>query len=516
MNEDRRRRNLLLFSLPVIVLLCYGTASLHFSYTPDDTYIYLQFARNVDQGNGVAFNAGEPTYGITSPLWMLIIALGGRLGVDLYLAAKAIDLVLASLGLIALYLLAYEIIRDVGVALCATVAFSVNAWFLRWSGSGMETSLSVLLTLVTLLFCLRNEYVLAVVFAGLLTLTRPEGALLVGVIVADLCVNSFDGKRAIRMSLSLLITYALLLAPWLIYAFATFGTAIPNTALGKMGWSFSVGEIVSTFRDVLQTLLAADAVAISVFLAAGVWLFVYWRRKGADEPGPGRAVYLFRQSLGGVAWAVGLPLFYIASGTNVVSRYLLMATPLITIYAFSFLFELFSLSPWRSRANLAVMVLTGLIMLQNQLFYHRYVVPGVEAFEQGMETCLIPIGQWIGEHTPAASIVVTGDIGAIGFYSGRRICDTGGLVSPLFLPFIQRGVPPYEIIQRGLYRPLCPADYVVHRALIPEELKSEPDLIPLLTKPFPNMSLTDSRIVYYTLYRVRSSEPADTLSAGRQ
>src|ERR1051325_7986227 len=101
---------------------------------------------------------------------MFIIALGGKMGVDFYVAAKAIDLVFASLALMAVYLLAFEIIRDVGVALSATVAFSVNAWFLRWSGSGMETSLSVLLTLATLLFCLRNEYFLSVVFAGLLTL----------------------------------------------------------------------------------------------------------------------------------------------------------------------------------------------------------------------------------------------------------------------------------------------------------------------------------------------------------
>ncbi len=136
MNEERRLRSLLLFSLPVIVGLFYATAGLHFSYTPDDTYIYLQFARNVGAGHGVGFNPGEPTYGVTSPLWMLIIALGRKLGLDPYFGAKALDLVFASFALIALYLVAFEIIRDVGVALCAAVAFSVNAWFLRWSGAG--------------------------------------------------------------------------------------------------------------------------------------------------------------------------------------------------------------------------------------------------------------------------------------------------------------------------------------------------------------------------------------------
>src|SRR6266700_2484630 len=77
-------------------------------------------------------------------------------------------LIVASLSLILLYLLAYEVIRDIGVALCATVTFSVNAWLLRWAGSGMETSLAVLLVLAVFLFCLRNEYFLSIVFAALL------------------------------------------------------------------------------------------------------------------------------------------------------------------------------------------------------------------------------------------------------------------------------------------------------------------------------------------------------------
>ena len=515
MNEARRRRNLLLIGLPVIVLLFYGTASLHFPYTPDDTYIYLQFARNVAGGNGIAFNAGEPAYGFTSPLWMFIIALGGKMGVDLFLAAKAIDLVFASAALIVLYLLAYEILRDMSVALCATVAFSVNAWFLRWAGSGMETSLSVFLTLATLLFCLRNEYFLAVVLAGLLTLTRPEGGFIVAVIVADLSMNSFNKKRALKLGSSLLLIYAVLMAPWLLYALRTFGTVVPNTALAKVGWNFTIGDTVSTLRDLLQTFLAADGAALVAFLAAGALLSVRFRRPVAGETGPGRGPYLARQSLPGILWVAGLSLFYLASGTNVVSRYLLLATPLITVYAFSFLFEFLSITSWRRRAHLGVVVLTAVIMLQNQLFYHRYVVPGIEAFEEGMESCLIPIGRWIGERTPAASTVVTGDIGAMGFFSERRMCDAAGLVSPSFLPLIQRGVQPYEIIEKKLYRACCSPDYVVDRGLLPEALKADPELVPLFTKPFPNMSLTDSRTIYYTVYRVRKPGDSDTLSAVR-
>src|SRR5258708_25059562 len=132
---------MLVIALPVIVALFYFSASLHFGYTPDDTYIYLRFAKNLVQGNGISFNPGVPSYGFTSPLWLFIISLGGAMGVDVYMAAKAIDLVFASLALIVFYLLSFELIRDAAVSVCATVAFSVNAWLMRWAGTGMETSL---------------------------------------------------------------------------------------------------------------------------------------------------------------------------------------------------------------------------------------------------------------------------------------------------------------------------------------------------------------------------------------
>ncbi len=510
MIEQRWQRNLLVFTLPAIVLLFYATASLHFSYTPDDAYIYLQFAKNLVGGNGISFNAGEPVYGITSPLWLFIVSLGGRMGVDLYVAAKAIDLVLASLALIVFYFLAYEVIRDIGVALCATVAFSVNAWFLRWAGSGMETSLSVLLVLATILFCLRNEYFPAIVFSALLTLVRPEAALISGLILLDVYINSTSRARALKMILSLAIVYTVLVAPWLIYAYLTFGTIVPNTARGKVGWDFTGGEISSTMAAYVRTLVAADGSALLVLMIAGVVLIILLRRLPVDEKGSGRRLYLFRQSLIGIGLILSLSIFYIATSTNVVSRYLLLLTPFVTMYAFLFFFEAISLSRWQRYRYFGVLFLTTIVMLQNQFFYRRYVVPGIQAFEQGMELCLIPIGKWLSQNTPRESTVVTADIGAIGFYSDRRVCDAAGLASPALLPMIHPGQLPEDVIERKLFRACCSPDYLVHRSPIPEKLKGDPELVPLFTRPFAQTSLAETRTMFYTLYKVGRPAAADS------
>ena len=78
-----------------IVALFYVTVVFHYSYTPDDTYIYLQYAKNLANGNGFSFNANSPSYGITGPLWVLLIAGGVKAGLDPLIVAKTFDLLFA-------------------------------------------------------------------------------------------------------------------------------------------------------------------------------------------------------------------------------------------------------------------------------------------------------------------------------------------------------------------------------------------------------------------------------------
>jgi hypothetical protein len=503
LNDQNWSKRLLQFALPAIVLLFYFTASSHFSYTPDDTYIYLQFAKNFIHGNGISFNAGEPTYGITSPLWLFIISLGGKLGVDLYLAAKGIDLVFASLALIVFYLLAYEIIRDVAVALCVTVAFSLNVWFLRWAGTGMETSLSVFLLLATFLFCLRNEYMLSVVLAALLMSVRPETVLIIGFILVDIYINSVDRRHALKLVGALLLLFVVLLAPWFVYAYITFGTIIPNTALAKSGSMFNIDDIASTIADIVRTLTVSDGIMLIVFIASGILLIMKMRRailiEGQEQE---ERFFLFRQSLIGVGWIIVLPLFYIVTDVNVVSRYLLLMTPLVAIYAYSFFYRVVIKSRWKNFVYSAVFLVTALVMMQSQIVYRIYVVPSIKTFEQGMEQCIIPIGMWLKNNSPPESVVFVSDIGAIGYYSERKVCDGMGLISPAMLALVRRGYTAKKMMEEKIYESQCSADYVVYRSHESEGWQGSANMTPLFTKTFSQMGLSDTRLNFFTVYRV--------------
>ena len=497
---------LLIVALPIIVAVFYITAVAHFSYTPDDTYIYLQFAKNLTHGNGISFNAGTPTYGFTSPLWLFIVSLGGAMGIDLLMVAKVVDLVLASFALIVFYLIAHELIRDVAVAICATIAFSVNAWFMRWAGTGMETSLAVLLMLATMLFCFRNEYFVAIVMAALLSLVRPEAVMIVPIIVVDVYVNSFNKRRAMNLAGALVLVYAVILAPWLIYAYKTFGALLPNTAFAKAGFHPGMAQLSATGIDILKTVGATDGVAALVVLSSSIVLIL--RRNvlvGANGQEDAVRFFLFRQGLTGIGWVLLIIFFYLLADVNVVSRYLLIVTPVLIILAFSFLYYMVQYSPRKQYVYGLVFLLTALMMIQNQVMYRQVVTPGMAAFEQGMENCLVPIGKWLNQHAPKEAKVVTGDIGAIGYYSGREICDAAGIISPDARLLLRQGNTADDIIGKKLYGSLCAPDYVVHRAAEPERLKNDPDLEPLLSRPFIGLSLSDQRVVYYTLYQVKKA-----------
>lgn len=483
--------------LPLLVLAFYATASGHFGYTPDDTFIYLQFAKNLVHGNGIAFNAGEPTYGVTSPLWLFVIALGGWMGIDLAVAAKAIDLVIASGAVIVFYLAAYELIRDMVVAMLATVAFSLHVWLLRWAGSGMETSLSVLLILAAFLFCLRNEYLLSVIASAFLALVRPEAVLFVLFIGADIAVNSHDRKRGFQLMGKLAVVYAGILAPWLIYAYGTFGTIVPNTAQAKSRAGFSLEGLGKEIWNIGSIVAASDGVAVVCLIVAGALLWKSLRGGNEEE-----RFFHFRQGLVGLGWALALPVLYLVLNVTVVSRYALLITPFLSLLAFAFLFSLLMRSRLRRFALAGMFLFTGLVVLQSQIIYRGVVAPGVEAFEAGMNSSLVSIGYWLKEHAHPDDTVLCWDIGAVGYYSDRKICDAAGLVTPGMIPYVREGVDLREVAARKLYAPYCSVRYIVHRAEEPDALAGDSSLVPLFTRPFYRIGLLTMRQDYYTLYQV--------------
>lgn len=488
-------------SLPLIILIFYLNVVNHFNYTPDDSYIYAQFAKNIVNGSGFAFNAGEPTYGVTSPLWTLIISLSGIFGTDFVLTAKVIDVLFASLAVLVFFLFANQVLNNYIIALLATLAFSMNAWFIRWSATGMETSLAVLLLLLTFYYCYKNEYLISIFFVALLYLTRPETIILPGLIFIDIYLSSINKKLVFKKIVVSSFLFLIIVLPWFVYAKLNFGTFIPNTALAKAAFGLRIDDFLWTVTDLFKTLLVTESVTLFVVIA-GIFLMLYliFRRqnppnvkKAALEWLIGNFVPLF--------WLIGFILLYISTQANIISRYLLLIIPVLILYSYSFLISILEQFRKSKYFYTAVFALTIIIVLQNQVIFRNYVKPSINSFTDGMRDCFIPMGSWLKQNTSEDAVVFTPDIGAIGFYSDRKICDGAGLVSPEILEFIRQGFDYQNIMDQKLYRKVCDADYVIQRANKPDVLADD-NLRSIFFKTVYGLGLSNMETVYYTLYEV--------------
>jgi len=98
-NLLRRPTRAALWLLVPIGFFVWAVASL-WPHTIDDTYIYVLYAKNQVEGNGLVFNLGQRVDAMSNYLWVLVMALGGHLGAPILGWAKAVSAVLSTAQLV--------------------------------------------------------------------------------------------------------------------------------------------------------------------------------------------------------------------------------------------------------------------------------------------------------------------------------------------------------------------------------------------------------------------------------
>ena len=148
----------------------------------DDAFISFRYARNLAEGSGLVFNAGERVEGYTSFLWTCASAGAIRAGLDPEMVIPAMGIAASLLLLAALYCWSRELTLPPAWALVAPAMLAVNRSYAGWATGGLETRFFSLL-IVTLAWRLdverrrdaANPRPLSAILAGLACLTRPEG-----------------------------------------------------------------------------------------------------------------------------------------------------------------------------------------------------------------------------------------------------------------------------------------------------------------------------------------------------
>lgn len=384
----------------------------------DDAYIHLGFARSFAELRPMEYVLGEGAVtGNTSLLWPLLLVPA------FWLALPAEGLWWWGLGLATLCLggtlhylqTLWGRVTTPALALGFSLLYALNPYVLWSTFSGMETPLLTLAVVAALACSTHRGGPEARLWAGVLALTRPEGALLVGLLWLYGIWEDRSARLAVRTLPPVLLGG---IQPAINLAIT--GAMTPASLLAKANPRFTLVEDIAPGTYLVQTLLldvynGLLSGPFSMFLLPCAAL-------GLVQGAPDRARQLLAMGVFPVvvAWTVPLGWHHY--------RYLHPGLALLLPTAGWGLWQgVERLAPGQGRwvlggmVALAALDATGAARLSGG--------SGSDIRQQHFE-----MARWIDAETAPADRIAVNDCGVLGVASNRRIVDLEGIVTARALP----------------------------------------------------------------------------------
>ncbi|MFI5201299.1 MAG: hypothetical protein ACHQNE_02815 [Candidatus Kapaibacterium sp.] len=404
------------FAIAQRILLGAATSSdLHFLGVPlDDVYIHTRFAANLLHGFSYSFNPGQTLTADTSPLWVLLIAIGGIVTSHLELVALAFSV----LTYLAIGPGVYRAARDVfgiaeGNARIGGIAAVVSSR-LAWSGmSGMETALAALLMLLAVEEHTRSRAFECprwkeAVWLGLGILARPEFLFVAGVLILDwaiLAMRQGEDSQVRAWAKVPIFLFVSIASPAFLLPVITRDSLISHSSVVQ-GAAVSIVPNLRYLWFAIK-ILASNNVIIFVLLVAGIWLL---RRET-------KYYILFIISIGlPVAQAFVAPQFR-QSG-----RYFFPVIPL---------FIILGVASWEKMGRMGRIgrIVLMLLILSGIIETVRWAMISGESVRNINDQHLAVV-DWLRQNMQPSDTLAVDDVGAIGYFLDKPVIDLTGLMTP--------------------------------------------------------------------------------------
>ena len=450
----------------------------------DDSWIHLTFARNIARGWGFAYNQGEPVAGSTAPLWTLILAFFHSLtrnATVMVVTAKLLGAILLLVSAIFAFRIACRLTGNKWLGLAAGLAVATlgpMGWAMM---SGMEVTLSVALTLAGLYYYLRFRSgwrsALAWVLFGLAAWARPESLLLGALAAFDSLLRRFALRQRQSLWRGFGIWLAIVLA-WLGFNYSLSHTLFPLTYVAKAGNTSLFNAIAVGSFSQIKGLLTLGAPSYFAEFCVHLWranpvlcllvpvglvgLVASAFRRGNDSG------FLIPLVVLGYAPLIGLvsPTFGAAFQSG---RYIGNVTALAAVVG---VIGVAYLWRWirRRAAGIAVTAILLVMVLFNVVTVSAATIRNTTQDESSINRMQVTLGRWLAGNAPAGATIGCDDVGAIGYFSDRRIFDLHGLVTRQmlgyehdeagFMAFLKTWKPAYLAIFPGQYSYLKDAPFL--------------------------------------------------------
>jgi arabinofuranosyltransferase len=418
----------------------------------DDAYITYQYARNIAQGHGFVFNATDrPSLGTSAPLYALLLAAGGLLGIGIPQLSVAVGIVATSIALCLVVCIAWECDRlSAGLVVALLASVGQLYW---WYWQGMETPFCLALTLGSIWTAFRGWASLGFTLAAVATVTRLDALAVLVVVGLLLLIGRGVSWRALAPG-------AVLLILWLILATAMFGSPLPTSGRAKMAHESAIsGRFSATSLTLVHQALPVTravpaegygnhprrtmALVTALYLGSLAAAIVLRPRSLSLALGAWLLAYLAGYELLRVpsfSWYYGPPAIVIAL--------------LLWMGLHGALALVARRRNWRTARLAPAATLTmGLAALAVLVAWTPRLAPDGQA-----EIVQAAAGRWLRDHAAPGDTVVAFEVGAVAYRSGLKTIDLLGLTDPAARVHLQasdfawaiRGLPTYVFsIERG-------------------------------------------------------------------
>ncbi len=403
--------------------LFHGLGYYHFSLPLDDAYITLRYSRHLADGLGPNWNSEGHVEGYTSFLWMGTLAGLAKLGADLVVAVRVLNIlaIFATFGIVVgIWKLWADESPGSGVDSPLVPAASLLALALSdalgfWGFSGMETPMFMALLSGSALLFLRERRTGGIPWSAVAlaatAMTRPEGVVVAAVTGAFVL---YDGWRAEerRQALARAVLWGslflILYGAYFFWRYTYYDYLFPNTYYAKVGATMAIYNrgLGYVFQSGLQYQMLA------MLSGAGLLLAIATERLRRD------AAYL-------IALCGALLLTIVFEGGEAFphNRFILPLLPILYLTGltgFAMILKRLALAPKQGALVAAtVLSLGGLSLLASTQDVN---------LNHSSSDAQRALGIWLNEHTPKDFKIAVFAAGAVSYYAHEReIVDLFGL-----------------------------------------------------------------------------------------
>ena len=409
----------------------------------DDSFISFRYAKNFSNGFGLVFNPGEsPVEGYTCFLWVVLLAIGSKIGFDIVILSKILGYTF-SIGTLAalLFLRKNKNINLVNLISSSLIVSTCGA-FTVWGSSGMETSLFTFI--LTLVFIQIEKFIVCpnsktLTFSGLLlsllSLTRPEGILITfTLIILIILHNIFILKKFhIKRVLALIIPIFLIVGSHFIFRIIYYQDVLPNTFYNKVG--SGIDQFLRGLRYMKSFLQASWFIFIPIILG----LILKIKDKSFNKNNS------FYMSIFITLVIYFIYIVYIGGDVMPAFRFISPTIPILAILCSYSLMRITTLLHL-SKAMFMIIIITILSLNLYQWKYHikfnKHLKEDTVAID-GKE-----VGIWLMNNFDKDTSIATNTAGTIPYYSKFRTIDMLGLndkhIAKRDMPDMGTGFPGHE------------------------------------------------------------------------